>query len=115
LTLDLPAGMDQQYFDVRVRLASGRTIDRQLGEHGLDLPLGPADRVVSVQLQLPVYDVQGDAIPLPAAPGVSVRLRFDPNDLGHVAFTHTPLLIQPAGLVLERYGRTLTFRRSEGE
>jgi hypothetical protein len=115
LSLELPPGMDAQYFDARVRLASGRVIDRQLGEDGLDLPLGPADRVVSVQLQLPVYDFQGDAIPLPGAPGEAVRIRFDPNDLGQVAFTRTPLLIGPEGLVLERYGRTLTFRRSEGE
>jgi hypothetical protein len=112
LKLDLPQGMDRQYFTARVRLADGRSIERQLSETGLVLPLGRGERAVSVLLLLPVYELAGAPLPLPPGLGVAAHLRFDANDLGKVAFAREPLQIGPEGLVLERYGRQIVFRRT---
>jgi hypothetical protein len=104
--------MDRQYFNARVVLADGRAIERQLTEDGLDLPLGPGDQAVSVAMMLPVYSLEGEASPLPKARGAEVHFRFDPNDLGKVAFAREPLLVQPDSLLLQRYDRTIVFKRT---
>ena len=70
--------MDRQYFNARIALADGRSIDRQLGEEGLDLPLGPGDRVVSVALRLPVYGLEGESAPLTHASVISRRSGASP-------------------------------------
>jgi hypothetical protein len=112
LSLDVPQGMDRQYFNARVLLADGRSIERQLSEEGLDLPLGPGDQAVSIAMMLPVYGLEGEASPLPKARGAEVHFRFDPNDLGKVAFAREPLLVQPDSLLLQRYDRTIVFKRT---
>lgn len=111
LTLDLPQGMERQYFMARLSLSDGRSIERQLGDDGLVLPLGPSERLRSVALTLPVYELEGEPVPLPRASGGDVRFRFEPNDLGKVAFEREPLLIKPGGLQLSRHGRTILFTR----
>jgi hypothetical protein len=115
LTLDVPGGMNRQYFKALVTLADGRTFERQFADDGLELALEPRDRPVSVALRLPVFALQGDAVRLPAGPGAEVHLRFDPNDLGKVAFEGEPLAVQGGSLLLERQGRMITFRRAGEE
>jgi hypothetical protein len=112
LTLDLPRGMDRQYFKARVRLSDGRSIERQFAADGLDTPLGAGERVVSVALLLPVYGLEGEPARLPRARGGEAHFRFDANDLGKVAFERRRLPVEQGGLLLERHGRTILFRRS---
>ena len=115
LTLDLPDGMERQYFSVRAMLADGRSIERQLSEEGLELPLDPGDRVVSVVMMLPVYGLEGEAAPVPPGRGGEVHMRFDANDLGKVAFARTPLLVERGDMLLERHGRTIVFKHSSAQ
>lgn len=111
LTLDLPQGVDRQYFSARVRLSDGRAIERQFGQEGLEIPLAPGEQAVSVSVMLPVYDLVSEAFALPRASGGEAHLRFDANDLGKVAFERQALAVRPEGLVLQRHDRTIVFRR----
>jgi hypothetical protein len=115
LTLDLPRGMDRQYFKAQVTLADGRTIERQFGQEGLDLPLKAGERAVSVVLTLPLFDLRSDPMPLPDANGAEAHFRFEPHDLGKVGFVREPLRVEEGGLRLERHGRSILFRRVAGE
>jgi hypothetical protein len=111
IALDLPRGMDRQYFDAHVTLANGEVIDHQLAENGLTLQLEPGMRVVSVQFELGVFLLKSQSIPLSSGSGREARFRFEPNDLGKVAFTHTALRIDGGDLLLDRFDRQLRFRR----
>lgn len=112
--LDLPQGMDPQYFDARLTLADGEVVDRQLGEDGLALALEPGMRVVSAQFRLPVFALASESFPLSAGNGREARFRFEPNDLGKVAFAHAPLRIEGRDLLLARHDRQLRFRKASG-
>lgn len=112
--LDLPRGMDRQYFDVLLTLAEGEPIDRQFAADGLVLELKPRDRVVSAQLRLGIFDLESGPIALSSGNGHEVRFRFEPNDLGKVAFAHTPLRKDGGNLLLERHDRQLRFRPVKG-
>jgi hypothetical protein len=111
LALDLPAGLDRQYFDVRIALSDGSTIERQFGEDGLQVSLPDGRQAVSVTLRLGVFELESPAFPLPRAAGAEARFRFEPHDLGKVRFEGQALLIAEGGLVLERHGRRIVFRR----
>ncbi|MBS0409315.1 MAG: hypothetical protein JSR86_05330 [Proteobacteria bacterium] len=111
LALDLPAGMERQYFDARIALSNGAAIERQFGEDGLEVPLAGAQQAVSVSVMLGVFELASPAFPLPRADGVEARLRFEPNDLGKVRFERQALAIEDGALVLARHGRRIVFRR----
>jgi len=105
--------MDRQYFRARLALSNGRTIERQFASDGLDVRLPPGVRAVSVTLILEVYDVESPALALPPQRrGSEAHFRFDANDLGKVAFDRQRLAIEPGGLRLERFDRSLLFRRT---
>ncbi|MCC6828872.1 MAG: hypothetical protein IT550_11675 [Novosphingobium sp.] len=115
IALDVPEGLSRQFFAVLVRFSDGRASQRQLGEEGLDLDLAAGQRPVSLTLLLPIYDLESETFPL--APGAgpdaggAVRFRFDPNDLGRVAFAETRLPYQGEDLLLDRHARQIAFRR----
>ena len=111
IVLDLPTGWSRQVFDAEVTLADGRVIEQQLSDDTDVLDVGSGARPLSVRLELPVYGLRSRAFSVPGAGGSSVHARFEPNDLGWVAFARTALQIQAANLILERYGRTIVFRR----
>ena len=110
ILLDVPPGMSRQYFTAHVTLAGERTIDRQLGADGLTLPLGPKDRALAVTLELDIYGVRSAPLILARGRGGEAHFRFEPNDLGKVAFVQAPLRREGEALVLERHGRTIRFR-----
>jgi hypothetical protein len=114
IALDVPQGMNRQYFDAHVTLANGRVIDHQLADDGLTLQLEPGARVVSVQFELGVFALRSPRFPLSSANGREARFRFEPNDLGKVAFTHTPLRIEGNDLLLDHLGGQLRFRPESG-
>ena len=64
-----------------------------------------------LRILLPVFEIASDPIAVDPAKGLSVRFRFDPNDLGRVRFTGTPLAIDEDQLILVRHGIELHFQR----
>ncbi|HWI86703.1 MAG TPA: hypothetical protein VNT42_10335 [Sphingomonas sp.] len=113
VTLDLPAGMSRQYFHVESRMAEGTTNDHQLNDDQTPIELQPGERPTAVALLLPMFDLRSEAVPLRSGAGHRIAFRFEPNDLGKVAFVRTPLLRDRNDLILARYDRTIRFRRTE--
>ena len=111
VALDVPEGLSRQFFAVLVRFSDGRASQRQLGEEGLDIDLAAGQRPVSLTLVLPIYDLESETFTLAPGAGGVARFRFDPNDLGRVAFADTRLTYQGDDLLLERHARQIAFRR----
>jgi len=111
LVLDLPKGWTRQYFDSEIGLADGRVVGGQLSDDSDALPLAPGDRPVSLRLTLGVYDLRSDAFRLDGTGASRIHVRFEQNDLGKVAFAKTPLHIDNGNLLLDRYDRSIVFRR----
>jgi hypothetical protein len=112
LRLDLPGGLSHQYFSAIVRFADGRSTVRQFQNAELAVDLAPEERPVSVTLLLSALDLESEAFAVEGG-GRELHLRFDPNDLGKVAFDHTPLRFDREDLLLERHDRLIRFRRSD--
>lgn len=112
VVLELPDGMSRQYFSVLIHRSDGSAERQDFGEDGLTLDFSPQDKPVSIQPLLPIYDIAGDPIPLPAGDGFEVRLRFLPNDLGKVAFSQTSLEADGESLSLQRFGVAIRFQRT---
>ncbi len=112
--LDVPQGMDQQYFQAALTLGDGTTIVRQLSEEGLELELEPGRRVTRVQFRLSVYDLESDTFALSGGSASEARFAFTANDLGKVAFAGQPLALEGGALVMERLDRVIRFRATEG-
>jgi len=113
ISLDVPKGMDPQYFNAEVLLSDGTEIDRQLTDEGLSLPLSDGQHVVGVRIILTVFDLRSDVIAVDAAKGLGLRFRFEPNDLGHVDFRGTVMDEEKGELTLNRYDRLVRFRRNQ--
>jgi len=110
--LDLPKGVSRQYFDALITKANGQTERKQLAEDGLLLPFAAAEAPVTIRLSLQMFQVASGPVRLDANSGYSIRFRFEPNDIGKVAFQATPLKLVDGALLLDRHGRTIRFRRT---
>ena len=96
------------YFDPVV---AAHVDSKQLGEDGTDIAVATNNPPVEARLCLPVYELCGDAVPVDVKRGYSLHFRFEPHDLGKVAFRREPLVIDKGELVVNRYGRSIRFRR----
>ena len=112
--LDVTGGLSRQYFDARIELADGQSLMRRFEEDGLSVEFAEGDRPVSTTVLLPMFGVASMPYRLTGDGPRIVLFRFDPNDLGKVAFSRTPLMREGARLILERHGRRLTFRPVKG-
>jgi hypothetical protein len=112
LSLDVPKGLSRQYFDAVIVNRNGETQRQQLGEDGLSLPFTSDNVPTTVRMLVPVFGVIGEPLKLDPSFGYSVRIRFEPNDLGKVNFQATPLKILNGDLLLDRHGRTIRFKHS---
>jgi len=112
VSLDVPRGVSRQYFDAVITSTNGDTQRKQLSEQGLSAPFTSANVPTSVRMLLPVFSLVGEPVKLDPSSGYSVRFRFEPNDLGKVAFHGTPLKIENGDLLLARHDRTIRFKRS---
>jgi hypothetical protein len=110
--LDLPKGVSRQYFDALITKANGQTERKQLAEDGLLLPFAAAEAPTAIRLLLQMFEVASGPVRLDANSGYSIRFRFEPNDIGKVAFQATPLKLVNRELLLDRHGRTIRFRRT---
>jgi hypothetical protein len=113
LSLEAPKGISLQYFDAVFTSARGETKGGQLTEEGLSLPLDAADPPVSMRLFLPMFELAGDVVPIDPAKGYWLSFRFEPNDIGKADFRETALTIDKGDLVLERFDRSIRFRKVE--
>jgi hypothetical protein len=112
LRLDLPGGLSHQYFSAITRFADGRSTVQQFQSAELAVELAPEERPVSVTLLLSALDLESEAFAVDGG-GHELHIRFDANDLGKVAFDHTPLRFDREDLLLERHDRVIRFRRSD--
>ena len=108
--LQVPAGMDAQYFRAVVQLVDGSSIGGQLSAEGLSLPLEPGQRPARVRIVLPVFELASDPVEIVPTKGIRFAFRFEPNDLGRAAFKGTRLAIDKGQLILMRHGVELHFR-----
>ncbi len=112
IDLDVPKGVSRQYFDAVITSINGETQRKQLSDDGLLAPFTSSNVPTSVRMLLPVFSVLGEPVKLDPSSGYSVRFRFEPNDLGKVAFQATSVKIANGDLLLDRHGRTITFKHS---
>ena len=110
--LDVPKGVSRQYFNALITKATGQAERRQLAEDGLLLPFAAAEAPITLRLSVQMFDIASGPVRLDANTGYSVRFRFEPNDIGKVAFQATPLKLVNGELLLDRHGRTIRFRRT---
>ena len=110
--LDVPKGLSRQYFDAAITRANGQAERKQLAEDGLSLPFAAAEAPTTIRLLLQMFEVASGPVRLDANSGYSARFRFEPNDIGKVAFQATPLKLVNGALLLDRHGRTIRFRRT---
>ena len=110
IALDLPRGISAQYFEALVGFADGSRMIRQLSDDGLVVPLDDGREVQSVAIMLSVYSLQSDPFLIAGSGGRAVKVRFEPNELGKVAFAGTRLRREGADLLLDRHERALRFK-----
>jgi len=77
--------------------------------------LDPSWRVTGIVPAVPVYPIVPAMHPLKPGQGRRLRFRFEPNDIGRADFRGEPLTIEKGELLLERFDRTLRFRKVEDE
>lgn len=111
ITLDMPGRINRQLFDAHILLADGRSVDQQLGEDATLVRFEPGNPPVKIALSFDVFGLASDPVTIDRAKGYGLDFRFEPNDLGKVDFRATPLKRAGNDLLLERYGRSITFRR----
>lgn len=111
ITLDLPQGLSRQYFDAQVTFTDGTVDRRQFAEDGLQLPLRRGQAVRSVVLTLGVFSLASEPMAVDTPAGAELHVRFEPRDLGKVAFADAPLRLADGALLLDRFDRTVRFRK----
>lgn len=110
VTLDVPKEMELQYFSALLLLPDHTATEVQFDDGPLHIPLTGANHPTGFLLGIEVFDVMSEPYDIPPNTR-SMHFRFVPNDLGKVAFDHTRLPRDGDSFVLERFGRTLKFRK----
>lgn len=110
VSLDVPKGLDLQYFSALLLRPDHTASEEQFNEGPLHIPLTGANHPSGFLLGLEVFDVMSEPYDIP--PNIrSMHFRFVPNDLGKVTFDQKRLPRDGDSFVLERFGRTLKFRK----
>ena len=112
LTLSLDgAGLPLPLFSAIVEHADGTVSMLDFSEDELEIPIASSEQAISVRPLLPIYEIQGEQSTISSPAGARLRFAFHPNDLGFKAFDNMFLPEKDGALVLERYGRTISFRK----
>lgn len=112
LTLDVPNGMPIQFFSGAALFADGTENGGDFSENRLHWKLGRGQVVSGVALAFQIYGIESGKIGVPPRTG-AMHFRFEPNDLGLVAFDHQLLPRDGDAFLLSRYDRTLRFVKEE--
>jgi hypothetical protein len=107
--LDLPDGFDPQYFAINLHRKDGTVSIEDMQGGSLEIPMGD-NPVVTLKPVLPVMDIVGPEIMVPGG-GAILTIAFQPNDLGFVGFAGENLRANGGGFEMNRFERTLHFRR----
>jgi hypothetical protein len=114
VTLDVPGGMELQYFSALLLRPDRTASEEQFREGPLRIPLTGSNHPTGFLLGLEVFDVKSEAYDIPPNTS-SMHFRFVPNDLGKAAFDHQRLPRDGDAFVLRRFDRTLKFRKETAE
>lgn len=109
VTMDLPNGLDPQYFAVTLHRKDGSAAFESMTSDGLEIPMGD-NPVVSLRPVLPVMDLMGPSFAVPEG-GAALKIAFRPNDLGFAGFSGEVLARSGVAFAMARHGLTLRFRR----
>ena len=110
IAIDVPHGMNPQYFDAVITFADGHVVQEQLSEDEKVIPLANGAVPTRVMIVLSIFDLHGDWVVVDPAKGNRLRFGFEANDLGKVDFRDVALKNEGGALLLDRYGRTIRFR-----
>ncbi|MDB5710063.1 MAG: hypothetical protein JWL96_2133 [Sphingomonas bacterium] len=111
IAIDVPHGMNPQYFNAVVIFADGHAVQEQLSEDEKVIPLANGAMPTRVMIVLSIFDLHGDWVAIDLAKGNRLRFGFEANDLGKVDFHGAVLKDEGGVLLLDRHGRTISFRR----
>ena len=111
VALDVPRGLNPQLFDAVVAFPDGHAAEQQLGDDETAILFSNGVAPVRIMLVFPMFEIHGDWIAIDPAKGNRLHFRFEPNDLGKVDFRGTVLRQESGELLLDRFGRTIRFRR----
>lgn len=115
VSLDVPKGMEAQYFSVFALQPDGTIAEVQFPEDGpLHIPITPGKAPSKIAVALSVYQVASQPYDL-ASGKHALHFRFAPNDLGKVAFDHHRLTRDGDAFVLQRFDLTLRYRKAAPE
>ena len=103
------AGLPLPLFSALVEYGDGTASVFDFTEQGLEIPI--SEEAVSVSLLLPIYEIRGEPTTVSSPAGSALRFVFLPNDLGFKAFDNAFLPEKDGAFLLERYGRTISFRK----
>src|SRR5690606_6148600 len=108
--IEVPQGLPVQLFSATVLTSDGSAHPADFREERLRFELERGRTVTVLWLEFPLYQVSSGRIEVPPETS-SMRFRFEPNDLGRVAFNRQVLQRDGEALVLEQYDRVLSFRK----
>lgn len=111
IAIDVPHGMNPQYFDAVIIFADGHAAQEQLSEEEKVIPLANGAVPIRAMIVLSLFDLHGDWVAIDPARGNRLRFGFAANDLGKVDFRDATLRSEGGDLLLDRYGRTIRFHR----
>lgn len=111
--LEVQQGLNPQYFSFVLTGDGIAPIEADVRQDGeAVLAYDPAHPPSAIRVLLPIYETVSQPFPLDLSKdGRRVVVRFTPNDLGRVMFEDAVLPITDEGLHMERFGRTITFRK----
>lgn len=102
-------------FSVIVERGDGTSTTVDFSEAGVDIPVAPADGMLSISLALPMYEIRGEPVTVAEPAEKALYFAFHANDLGFRAFKDTVLFESDGMFLLERYDREIVFRKAAGE
>lgn len=115
IRIERPVTLPLSLFQAVATRADGSSYESRFEGDVLTIPLGEGPEVTSIRLSLPMFEVAGDTVDVAQAAGNRLYFAFHPNDLGFKAFDRAVLPWVDDALVLERYGRTIEFRKPSDE
>jgi hypothetical protein len=114
VTLDVPRGIQVQYFSALLIRPDRTAAEEHFDEGPLHIPVTGTEHPTSFLLALEIFGLMSDPYDIPPNTR-SMHFRFVPNELGKVAFDHQRLPRDGDAFVLERFDRTLRFRKEVPE
>lgn len=114
ITLDVPPQLPLQLFSLFLLEPDGTVSDVPFEKGPLKIALTRDKVPTKVAVVFPVYQLASR--PYDIGPGTrAMRFSFVPNDLGKIAFDHQRLVRDGDAYVLQRFDRTLRFRKETAE